>query len=199
MENEEIDGLQGSEFRRLPDEILLKIVDLSAPNRVFLVNVMRRVCRKFERIVKDPSLWKGDIAMEFYADEEEQHLETAHAHCLNVIFDRLLHEKTVGLHVGDARRAMYGDGALNRVEISGEHLHKLTLRCPELKRLSLSGLRVRAWGRPINDWGNLRAPEFKSLEVLRLHCCDTSPDTFKVRVGSKKVTFPGHLNNQNHP
>ena len=199
MENEEIDGLQGSEFRWLPDEILLKIVDLAAPNRVFLVNVMRRVCRKFERIVKDPSLWKGDIALEFYADEEEQHLETAHAHCLNVIFDRLLHEKTVGLHVGDARRAMYGDGALNRVEISGEHLYKLTLRCPKLKRLSLSGLRVRAWGRPINDWGNLRAPEFKSLEMLRLHCCDTSPDTFKVRVGSKKVTFPGHLNNQNPP
>ena len=41
-EGEEKDGLHGSEFRRLPDEILLKIVDLAAPNRVLLVNVMRR-------------------------------------------------------------------------------------------------------------------------------------------------------------
>ena len=181
-EEEEKDGLHGSEFHRLPDEILLKIIDLAAPNRVFLVNVMRRVCRKFRRIASDPSLWKGNVSLDFYADLEEQHVETAHAHCLNVIFNRLLHEKTVGLHVGDARRAMYGDGALNRVEITGEHLRMLTLKCPELKRLSLAGLRVRAWGRPINEWGNLRSPEFKSLEVLRLDCCDTSPDTFKVRV-----------------
>ena len=118
-EGEEKDGLHGSEFRRLPDEILLKIVDLAAPNRVLLVNVMRRVCRKFARIAADPSLWKGNVSLEFYADVEEQHLETAHAQCLNLIFDRLLHEKTVGLHVVDARRAMYGDGALNRIGIHG--------------------------------------------------------------------------------
>ena len=118
-EEEEKDGLHGSEFHRLPDEILLKIIDLAAPNRVFLVNVMRRVCRKFRRIASDPSLWKGNVSLDFYADLEEQHVETAHAHCLNVIFNRLLHEKTVGLHVGDARRAMYGDGALNRIGIHG--------------------------------------------------------------------------------
>ena len=87
--------------------------------------------------------------------------------------------KTVGLHVSDFRRAMYGDGALNRVEVTGEHLHKLTLRCPGLKRLSLTGVRMRTWGRPINEWGNLRAPEFKSLEMLRIEYCDCAPDMFR--------------------
>ena len=93
MEDEEKDGLHGSEFRKLPDEILLKIVDLAAPNRVFLFNVIRRVCRKFDRIACDPSLWKGDISLYFYFDEEVNHLNTAHAQCLDSIFDRLLNDK----------------------------------------------------------------------------------------------------------
>ena len=154
---------------------------ISAPNRIFLFNNLRRVCRKFRRMASDPSLWKGNVSLEFYPEVEEQHLETAHAQCLDVIFDRFLNEKTTGLDVSDGRRAMYGDGALNRVEVTGEHLHKLTLRCPRLKTLKLTGLRMRAWGGPVNEWGNLRAPEFKALEVLRLDCCDCAPDTFKVR------------------
>ena len=93
MEDEEKDGLHGSEFRKLPDEILLKIVDLAAPNRVFLFNVIRRVCRKFDRVACDPSLWKGDISLYFYFDEEVNHLNTAHAQCLDSIFDRLLNDK----------------------------------------------------------------------------------------------------------
>ena len=76
--------------------------------------------------------------------------------------------------MSDFRRAMYGDGALNRVEVTGEHLHKLTLRCPGLERLSFTGVRMRTWGRP----------EFKSLEMLRIEYCDCAPDMFREERGN---------------
>ena len=183
MADDEDCGLLGSRFHGLPNEILLKIIDLAAPNRVFLVNVVRRVCRKFRWIADDATLWKGDIFLAFYPDIDEQHLDAAHTWYLSKILNEFLSEKTTGLHIEDARRAMYGDGALNRVALTGQHLHELTLTCPKLKRLSLTGLKVRGWGRPINEWGNLRPPEFESLEVLRFDRCDTSPDMFRALKG----------------
>ena len=180
MENCEDYRLHGSLFDSLPNELLLKIIDLAAPNRLFLVNVISRVCCKFKCIADDTTLWKGNISLEFLDnDDEEENLETANTLCLNKIFNELLHESTGGLHIRDARRTLYGNGARNRVEITGEHLHKLSLRCPNLKKLSFDGVRVRAWGRPINEWVTLHPPELRALEVLHFNCCDTCPDMFR--------------------
>ena len=180
VENYEDYTLHGSLFDGLPNELLLKIIDLAAPNRVFLVKVISRVCRKFKCIADDATLWKGNISLEFFGDDdEEQHLETAHALSLNTIFNDILHENTVGLHIRDARKTLYGNGACNRVDITGEHLHKLSLMCPKLKKLSFAGVRVRAWGRPLNEWVTLRPPELRDLEVLLFDCCDTCPDMFR--------------------
>ena len=179
MEYYEDRTLHGSSFDGLPNELLLKIIDLASPNRDFLMNVLSRVCRKFKCISKDTSLWKGVISLEFVDNEEEERLETANALCLNTIFNELLHENTFELHIRDARRTLYGSGARNRVEITGEHLHKLSLRCPKLKKLSFAGVRVRAWGRPINEWVTLHPPELRELEVLHFDSCDTCPDMFR--------------------
>ena len=56
--------LEGSPFDKLPDELVLKIVKMASRekwNRDFIVASISHVNRRFNRIARDTSLWKGSI------------------------------------------------------------------------------------------------------------------------------------------
>ena len=156
----------GSFFDALPDELLLKIVQMATKaNSVtyFLsynhfnldkLDTISKLSSKFNRIAQDQSFWRGTVKV-------ESHMK---------------HQALQYMNKGTTQLVFMGDQ--KGTELTPQEISSIASKCPKLETLYLSKVKVRSWPNLRKPWmlknltlfgtgcGNIDAFEGKGLHLM---------------------------------
>ena len=134
-------------FDKLPDEIVLKIINLATGTNPFephnfLVDVISKISTRFKRLAADRSLWEGFVSIQGDTKMAKEVIQEFLCYRVTIFEISNTHNEK-HIKVGPT---------LSAVEIT-----KMTTRCPRMEYLILNDLRIESWPTSISPLLSLKA------------------------------------------